>query len=71
MKKILYKLFDYQYLSRDEAKEVLFSIVKGDVSDTQIASLITSFLMRNISVDEVLGFRDALLDMRVGVDLLD
>lgn len=71
MKEILYKLFDYQYLSRDEAKEVLFSIVKGDVPDTQIASLITSFLMRNISVDEILGFRDALLDMRVGVDLSD
>jgi anthranilate phosphoribosyltransferase len=71
MKEILYKLFDYHYLSRDEAKEVLFSIVKGDVPDTQIASLITSFLMRSISVDEVLGFRDALLDMRVGADLSD
>ncbi|SFL49962.1 anthranilate phosphoribosyltransferase [Porphyromonadaceae bacterium KH3CP3RA] len=71
MKEILYKLFDYHYLSREEAKEVLFSIVKGDVADTQIASLITSFLMRNISVDEILGFRDALLDMRVGVDLSD
>lgn len=71
MKEILYKLFDYQYLSRDEAKEVLFSIVKGDVPDTQIASMITSFLMRSISVDEILGFRDALLDMRVAVDLSD
>lgn len=71
MKEILYKLFDYHYLSRDEAKEVLFSMVNGDVPDTQIASLITSFLMRNISVDEVLGFRDALLDMRVKVDLSD
>ncbi|MDR2815412.1 MAG: anthranilate phosphoribosyltransferase [Proteiniphilum sp.] len=69
MKEILYKLFDYHYLSRDEAKEVLFSIVKGDVPDTQVAALITSFLMRNISVDEILGFRDALLEMRVEVDL--
>ncbi len=69
MKEILSKLFDYHYLSREEAKEVLFSIVKGDVPDTQVASLITSFLMRNISVDEVMGFRDALLDMRVNVDL--
>lgn len=71
MKEILYKLFDYEYLSRDEAKEVLFAIVKGDIPDTQIASLITSFLMRSISVDEILGFRDALLDMRVHVDLSD
>ena len=71
MKDILYKLFDYQYLTRDEARQVLVDIVSGDVPETQIASLVTSFLMRSISVDEVLGFRDALLEMRVKVDLSD
>ena len=71
MKEILYQLFDYQYLTRDQAREVLFAIVKGDVPETQIASLITSFLMRSISVDEILGFRDALLEMRVEADLSD
>lgn len=71
MKDILYKLFDYNYLTRDEAKQVLIDIVKGGVPETQIASLITSFLMRSISVDEILGFRDALLEMRVMVDLSD
>ena len=68
---ILYNLFDYNYLTRDEAKQVLIDIVKGGVPETQIASLITSFLMRSISVDEILGFRDALLEMRVMVDLSD
>ena len=71
MKEILYQLFDYQYLTREQAREVLFAIVKGDVPETQIASLITSFLMRSISVDEILGFRDALLEMRVEADLSD
>src|SRR5690554_7397041 len=71
MKEILYKLFDYNYLTREEAKQVLIDIVNGGVPETQIASLITSFLMRSISVDEILGFRDALLAMRVGVDLSD
>ena len=71
MKEILYQLFDYQYLTRNQAREVLFAIVKGDVPETQIASLITSFLMRSISVDEILGFRDALLEMRVEADLSD
>lgn len=71
MKDILYKLFDYNYLTRDEAKQVLIDIVKGGVPETQIASLITSFLMRSISVDEILGFRDALLEMRMMVDLSD
>jgi anthranilate phosphoribosyltransferase len=61
----------YNYLTRDEAKQVLIDIVKGGVPETQIASLITSFLMRSISVDEILGFRDALLEMRVMVDLSD
>lgn len=69
MKEILYDLFDYRYLSRSEAKEVLFDIVQGDIPDTQVAALITCFLMRSISVDEILGFRDALLDMKVQTDL--
>ena len=71
MKEILYKLFDYNYLTREEAKQVLIDIVNGGIPETQIASLITSFLMRSISVDEILGFRDALLEMRVTVDLSD
>ncbi len=71
MKDILYKLFDYNYLTREEARLVLIDIVKGGIPETQIASLITSFLMRSISVDEILGFRDALLEMRVGLDLSD
>jgi anthranilate phosphoribosyltransferase len=71
MKEILYKLFDYNYLTREEAKQVLIDIVRGGIPETQIASLITSFLMRSISVEEILGFRDALLEMRVKVDLSD
>ncbi|MDR1517781.1 MAG: anthranilate phosphoribosyltransferase [Dysgonamonadaceae bacterium] len=71
MKNILYKLYDYQYLGREEAKALLFSIIKGELLDTQVASIITSFLMRSISVDEVLGFREALMEMRVPVDLAE
>lgn len=69
MKDILYKLFEHHYLDRDEAQKVLQNIAKGEYNDTQIASLITVFLMRNISVEELAGFRDALLEMRVPVDL--
>lgn len=69
MKNILYKLFEHRYLSREEAKEVLQNIATGKYNDAQVASLITVFLMRNISVEEILGFTDALLDMRVQVDL--
>lgn len=71
MKNILYKLFEHQYLSREEAKEVLQNISLGKYNDSQVASLMTVFMMRNISVDEMLGFKDALLEMRVEVDLTD
>ncbi|GAK35486.1 anthranilate phosphoribosyltransferase [Bacteroides graminisolvens] len=69
MKQILYKLFEHQYLGRSEARDILQNIAQGKYSDAQIASLITVFLMRNISVEELCGFRDALLDMRIPVDL--
>ena len=71
MKDILYRLFEHQYLGRDEAHRILHNIATGSYDDAQIASLITVFLMRNISVDELMGFREALLDMRVPVDLAE
>ena len=69
MKQILYKLFEHRYLGRTEARDILQNIVQGKYNDAQIASLITVFLMRNISVEELTGFRDALLEMRTPVDL--
>lgn len=69
MKQILYKLFEHRYLGRTEARDILQNIVQGKYNDVQIASLITVFLMRNISVEELTGFRDALLEMRIPVDL--
>lgn len=69
MKHILVKLLEYQYLSRNEARELLMAIVRGELPDTQVSALITIFLMRSISVEEVLGFREALVEMRVPVEL--
>ena len=69
MKDVLYRLFEHQYLGRDEARTILQNIAAGKYNDSQIASLITVYLMRNISVEELTGFREALLEMRVPVDL--
>lgn len=69
MKQILYRLFEHQYLDREEARRILQQIAVGSYTDAQIASLITVFLMRNISVEELMGFREALLDLRIPVDL--
>lgn len=71
LKHVLIKLLEYKYLTRDEARELLGAIVRGEVAETQVSAIITAFLMRSISVDEVLGFRDALAEMQLKVDLGD
>ncbi len=69
MKNILYNLFDHHYLSREEARELLLGIAQERYNDAQIASLCTVFLMRNISIEELCGFRDALLELSIPVEL--
>ena len=71
MKQLLYRLFEHQYLGREEARVILQNIAEGRYNDAQIASLITVFLMRSITVEELTGYREALLDMRVPIDLAE
>lgn len=70
MKQILNRLFEHQYLNRAEAKEILTKMAEGGYNDSEIAAFISVFLMRSISVDEFLGFADALLGLRTNVDAL-
>lgn len=69
MKQLLYHLFDHNTLDRAEARDVLLRMAKGEFNESQIAAFITVFLMRSISIDELSGFRDALLEMRIPLDL--
>lgn len=71
MKKILEKLFEHQRLDREEAKQVLFQIAEGQYNDVQVAAFTTVFQMRPISVAELQGFRDALLELCVPFQLED
>lgn len=71
MKQLLYRLFEHQYLGQDEATQLLQNIAAGKYNEAQVASLITVFLMRSISVEEIVGFRNALLEMSLPVDLSD
>jgi len=71
MKTTLYHLFDHRHLDRSEARDILKNIAAGRYNNSQIAAFVTVFLMRSITVDELAGFRDALLDMGVSVDLSD
>lgn len=69
MKKSLQYLFEHKTLSREQAKEILTNISKSMHNETEVASFVTVFLMRSITIDELQGFRDALLDLCVPVNL--
>lgn len=69
MKKILQYLFEHKTLTRAQAKEVLVQISQGAYNEHEVTSFVTVFLMRSITIDELMGFRDALLSLAVKVDL--
>ena len=69
MKKILQKLYEHQSLSKNEAKEVLLNIGNGNYNEHEIASFMTVFLMRSITINELKGFRDALLELAIPLHL--
>jgi anthranilate phosphoribosyltransferase len=69
MKKILQHLFEYKSLSREQAKEVLVNISKGIYNESEMTAFITVYLMRSITIEELQGFRDALQELWVPVDL--
>jgi anthranilate phosphoribosyltransferase len=69
MKKILQYLFEHKTLSPEQAKEVLTNISKGTYNEHEVTAFVTIYLMRSITIDELQGFRDALLELCVRVDL--
>ena len=69
MKKILLYLIEHKSLSRQQAKEVLLNISAGQYNEPEISAFITVFLMRSITIAELEGFRDALLELCLKVDL--
>ncbi|WP_439882840.1 anthranilate phosphoribosyltransferase [Pontibacter sp. MBLB2868] len=69
MKEILNHLFEHKSLTKQQAREVLVNIASGRYNQNQIASFLTVYMMRSITVDELEGFRNALLDLCHRVDL--
>jgi anthranilate phosphoribosyltransferase len=69
MKKILQYLFEYKTLSREQAREVLTQFGKGIFNEHEMAAFMTVYLMRSITIEELQGFRDALLDLCLPVNL--
>lgn len=71
MNRILSNLFEHKSLSREEARDIMLNIADGKYNDNQLSAFMTVFLMRKITPDELTGFRDAILQRRVAVDLGD
>lgn len=69
MKQLLNRLINHETISKEEAKQVLVNISKGDYNQSQIASFLTVYMMRSITIQELEGFRDALLELCIAVDL--
>ena len=69
MKDILNKLIQHSVLTKLEAKEVLVDIAKGKYNNSQISAFLTVYMMRSITVEELEGFKDALLELCLHIDL--
>ena len=68
MKTILTRLFNHEELTAEESRQILLNISRGIYPEAQIAALLTVFQMRGITVDELTGFREALMETRVPID---
>jgi anthranilate phosphoribosyltransferase len=76
MKKILQYLFEHKTLSRQSAKEVLVNIARGIYNEHEITAFMTVYLMRSITIEELQGFREALLELchpvnMAGIETID
>ena len=69
MKEILNRVINHEMLTREETKNILVGITQGRYAEEQITALLTALQMRGVSVDELLGFRDGILETGVPVPL--
>jgi anthranilate phosphoribosyltransferase len=69
MKKILNHLFEHKTFTREQSKEILKDIALGKFNNSQMAAFMTAYCMRSITVNELEGFRDAMLELCLPVDL--
>ncbi|NML56490.1 anthranilate phosphoribosyltransferase [Chryseobacterium cheonjiense] len=69
MKEILEYLFNHHTLSKSQAKAIMIEIAQNKFNATEVTAFVTIFLMRNITLPELQGFREALLQMAVPVEI--
>ena len=71
MKEILNQLIEHKTLSQDQAREVLKNLATGAYNTSQVAAFMTVYLMRSITVEELKGFREAMLELCIPVEIAE
>lgn len=69
MKETLQYLFEGNRLTREQAKNILLGVGKGLYTEVEFAALLTVFKMRSIESAELAGFRDAMAELSLKIDL--
>ncbi len=69
MKETLNRLINHEVLSREDARNILIRMAKGEYNTSQTAAFLTVYMMRSVTIEELEGFRDALLELCLAVDL--
>ncbi len=69
MKEVLNELFEYKSLTKERARLILMDLAQGAYNPSQVAAFLTVFMMRSITVEELEGFRDAMLELCIALDL--
>ena len=69
MREILHRMLNHESLTREETHDILIGITKSEFPMEQITALLTGLQMRGVTVDELLGLRDGILETGVPVNL--
>ena len=69
MKNLLKDLYNHKIMSKEESKAALISLTDGSANSSQISSFLTVFLLRDITSEELDGFREAMIELSVDVDI--
>ena len=69
MKNLLKDLYNHKIMNKDEAKNALILLTNGTANASQISSFLTVFLMRDITSEELDGFREAMIELSININI--
>ena len=69
MKNLLKDLYNHKIMNKDEAKNALILLTNGTANASQISSFLTIFLMRDITSEELDGFREAMIELSININI--